>query len=82
MKEGTGGLGGAARERHGYPRCILSMAREWRGDDTLTAFLVDVLGALRQGDNLVAGEHPGLVRLLSTLGTEGLIAGVAEIHGV
>lgn len=48
----------------------------------LTAFLVDVLSALGQGDNLMAREHLGLVGLLAAFVTEGLIAGVAEVHGV
>lgn len=30
----------------------------------------------------MAGEHASLVCLVSTLGTEGLVAGVTEIHGI
>lgn len=48
----------------------------------LTALLVDVFGALGEGDDLVAGEHPGTVGLLAAWGTEGLPTGVAEVHGV
>lgn len=48
----------------------------------LTALLVDVFGALGEGDDLVAGEHPGTVGLLTAQGTERLPAGVAEVHGV
>lgn len=59
-----------------------AVARRGAVGSVLTALLVDVLGALGEGNDLVAGEDLGAVRLLAARGAEGLAAGVAEAHGV
>lgn len=59
-----------------------AVARRGTVRAVLTALLVDVLGALGEGNDLVAGEDLGAVRLLAARGAEGLAAGVAEAHGI
>lgn len=43
---------------------------------------MDLLCPFAQRNDLVAGEHPGLVSLFPALGAQRLAAGVAEVHGV
>lgn len=59
-----------------------AVARRGTVRAVLTALLVDVLGALGEGNDLVAGEDLGAVCLLAARGAEGLAAGVAEAHGI
>ena len=45
-----------------------------------TAFFMGLFGALSQGDNLVTGEHLGLMGAVLAVSTQGLATSVAIIH--